>query len=229
MGSKVMRVDKEFKEYVESISKILKIKPSNVTKRIAEIRPINIQKPLGHGIDRLFGNDPFIHGRKKKRKGSVIDIPIIFVGIFIISLVLFFSYAIFDGMANADVLKDNNWSSAILDNGRLAYNVWDAGIVFIFFGLLIGSAISAYLLRSHPIFFVASLSVWVITFVIGAILSNTFALIAGSTPLLTTSSIMTNTVAVNTNYPYLVAISGAIIILALYLKRGRDENEISGY
>jgi len=67
MPSKVMRVDKEFKDYVDVVKEITGMKSdTEVTKRIAIVRPLGPQKPLGQSIDDLFVHFGFIPKRRGK-------------------------------------------------------------------------------------------------------------------------------------------------------------------
>lgn len=157
-------------------------------------------------------------------KGSITDLPVIIVGMFIISMSLFFSYYIFTAWnaAAAPLAVDNTALNITLTQADVAYSVWDASILFIAIAMVISSGISAYFLRTHPIFFIPTLIVWIISFVIAAIFSNIFAEFIGTSPLLAISTTLTNTVTVSTNYPILAAIFGIIIIIALYAKRRGD-------
>lgn len=65
--SRVMRVDKEFKEYIEGLQRSLGIPERELTRRIAKIRPINIQKPIGQALDDLFSREGIIRIKKRRR------------------------------------------------------------------------------------------------------------------------------------------------------------------
>lgn len=162
-------------------------------------------------------------------KGSSSDIPFIVVGVFILGIALFTSYAVMDNYS--DVMQpvlgnltaqgiNTTISNETIATGIETYDIWDSSIVFAVIMSIVATGISAFFLKTHPMFFILSLIIWVISFVIGAIFSNTFGEIASNAVFFPITAVLTNTVTLNLNQPILVAIIGAIIILALYAKRG---------
>lgn len=158
-------------------------------------------------------------------KATMTDIPFIILSVFIIGMSLFLGYALLDEVSKAEILTNNTVANKTINQAKFAYSVFDGAMLFLIIGFGLASGISAFFVRTHPIFFIFSFIVWLISFVIAAIFSNIFAELAATGPLLSISGILTNTVLVITNFPYIVALIGAIILIAMYAKRRSDKNE----
>lgn len=155
---------------------------------------------------------------------GISDILFIMLFIFVFGISLFFGYAILDVMSEQTILTNNTIANATINQGLVGFQVFDASILFLAVGMGIAAAISAFFIRTHPIFFIFSFTIWVLTFVVAAVFSNIFAEFAASAPLVNISLVLTNTVQVITNFPQLVALIGFLILIALYAK-GRFRNE----
>lgn len=67
MVSRVMRVPREFDEYIEGLSRALGIPPGEIMKRLAQLRPIEVKEPFGASVDRLFDRMGIVPMQKKKK------------------------------------------------------------------------------------------------------------------------------------------------------------------
>lgn len=64
--SKIARVSKEFDQYIEELSKQLNIPKVALTQKLAQMRPIRIEKPFGHSIDQIFINAGILPKQERK-------------------------------------------------------------------------------------------------------------------------------------------------------------------
>lgn len=158
-------------------------------------------------------------------KGSMTDLPFIVVLVFIIGISLMIAYSLNAELQTIDIFMNNSVANETIMSAQQAYETFDASMLFLIIALGISSAITAYFVKTHPVFFVASFIVWLISFVIAAMFSNVFAEIASSAPLLSASGILETTVLVATHFPHIIALFGAVIALALYGKRRSGDDQ----
>lgn len=151
---------------------------------------------------------------------SVLDV--IFVGIilFIFSISTLFAVFLMDEFGNNAAIKGSvaepvvNKTKAVL----FAFNDW---LPFIFAGLMIYVFTSAYFVRTHPVMFVFSLVIMGFFILMSGILSNMFTAFAAREEF---SGIINNygtMVGFWNNFPFILLITGAIVIVALYAKGSR--------
>jgi len=147
-------------------------------------------------------------------KGTVLDtvlLPILIFGMFV---GVVFGLTIMNGINETGMLSISipNFST-----------IMDYGIVFIFFGSLIAAIISAFMIRTHPIFFVISVIMLIIISVTFPVLSNVFMGFATNSQITTYSNQLPLTLNVFANLPIFLVITGILIIIALYSKPGGGE------
>ncbi|MHA1482676.1 MAG: hypothetical protein ACTSQA_04465 [Candidatus Heimdallarchaeaceae archaeon] len=113
-----------------------------------------------------------------QKKGDITDIPILLIVIFILALG-FFIYAfiipqIADGLMTAGVNNSEEGNTAILELELIGTELIQKGFFFLFAGLVIGTMISAFFVRTHPIFLFLYIIFLGITVVLGTYLGNAY-------------------------------------------------------
>lgn len=102
--------------------------------------------------------------------------------------------------------------------GRNTVASMDGIFAFIIGAMFVVSIITAFLLRSHPIFFIVSLIVLVIVILLSAIFSNIFTQISQTNDLVNETATYTIIPGVLDKLPLFILIFGAITIIVLYAK-----------
>lgn len=153
-------------------------------------------------------------------RGNVVDLVLVAVILVTAALAIFLAYIFLDQFYAADVISDNpvvtaQWETqqdtlAILANSFI--------IIFICFG--IASAIGAFFTETHPVFFIFSVFLLGVCVMIVALFADVFVELASSGVLLPVASEFVLMVDTISNLQNLSIIMGAIIIIALFAKRG---------
>lgn len=102
-------------------------------------------------------------------------------------MVKFFAFVIFlltifvvwNAFSGDSGIESNIWQGssvgpAIKNNAQVAFDNWDWITVLVYFGLHIGILVLAFLLRTHPVVYVAGIILIVILVMIAAPLSNAY-------------------------------------------------------
>jgi len=120
---------------------------------------------------------------KKKRSGRFfnkrgnIDIPIVILTLFVAVIILFFSSFFFDKFHDAvgitPAFNDSTTQGAMEDTQTALFNL-DNTIFFLFIAFIIFLIISAYLIRTSPIFMVVMIILLIIITMFSFIISNTY-------------------------------------------------------
>lgn len=151
-------------------------------------------------------------------KGNVTDV--IFIAIlafsFVVTCVL--CYTILDKFST-DTTGILNQTP--LDNAKQALNIMDYVLAGFLVGAIIFSSISAYFIRSSPVFFVFGVIVLVVAVYASAIISNLGYDIFNTAALTTAAAQYPISMNVIQYLPFYVVVMGAIILIAMF---GKGEN-----
>lgn len=116
--------------------------------------------------------------RKFGKRGDVTDILIFALILFTFAIILFtFTFIIpeiTDGLRSGGLNNTPEGSSAIDQLESFGSNGIQRGFFLIFVGLLISNLISAFLVRTHPIFLFLYIFVLILTVLIGTYLGNAY-------------------------------------------------------
>jgi hypothetical protein len=86
----------------------------------------------------------------------------------------------------------------------------------LFFGLLIGLMITAYLTPTHPIFFPVAIIMLIGLVVVSAIISNTYSAIANIDVLQTSNATLNIIGFIMDKFPIIIAVIGIIAMVILF-------------
>lgn len=116
-----------------------------------------------------------------KRGNVAIEVTFIVVVLFVIALVGLFSFQILDNMIpDLDEAIDNPNATAIYTNYHDRNPAWfDSAFLLMVILFWIGAMASAFFIDTHPVFFMVSVVLLIVTMVVGGFLANTYIEIAG--------------------------------------------------
>jgi len=154
----------------------------------------------------------------KNKRGNLVDLPYIIVLLFIFGFMLIIGHYFLTSLqtSSAGILDSN-----IIQKGIDTYSILDSATTLILIALIMGTAISAFFIESHPVFFTVMLFFLTVTVFVSAQFSNMFNAIATTVPLNASASELTTTLYVMRHMPKFVAIGGVIIAVALFSKISR--------
>ena len=147
-----------------------------------------------------------------------IVILVFIIAFFVLSLVM----TQFSSSTN-ETLSDST-SQYVITAGKNTFQVYDAGLVVLLFGAFASIIISAFFIKTHPVFFFVSLLVFVIVLMILPIFSNIAFDVANSTQIKDEANKYPLAVNIINNIGFYAMLAGAIILIVLYAKisTGKD-------
>ena len=157
------------------------------------------------------------------RKGSTYDLIVIAVLVLVGAIVLIVVgsvWAEFVAVANAiPIVGGNaNASAAIIDTSS-ALLLFDVLFIVYLMGLGLVSIILAYFVEAHPVMFVISFIVLIISVIVSALFTNIFIEFTTIDSLATSVASYPLTVTAMKALPGYIAIIGVLMLIALYKRR----------
>lgn len=154
----------------------------------------------------------------KNKRGNLVDLPYIIVLLFIFGfLILIGHYFLTNLLTTGGGLLDTN----IIQKGIDTYSILDSATTLILIALIMGTAISAFFIESHPVFFTVMLFFLTVTVFVSAQFTNMFNAIVTTAPLNASATTFTTTTYIMRHMPKFIAIGGVIISVALFSKLSR--------
>jgi len=168
----------------------------------------------------------FIQNLMKNKRGSLIDILYMIIGLFMLALTIilvFFALTkINDKIQETGTFT--NESEQIIQNFEDRYiNIFDIGFLVIMIALFISVIVTAFYIDVHPIFFGISVLLLISFLVISAILSNTFFDIVGNDLLSTEASQFIVIPFIMNHFVALIVIMSFIVLGVMYAKTRMGE------
>jgi low temperature requirement protein LtrA len=145
-------------------------------------------------------------------KGTIVDIIFIMIFLVIFAVVLIFSYYIYNQFIGKGLDDD------ILLKGKNALLIFNYGFLIIVLGAGGASIAGAFMLDSHPIFFIFTTFMFLIFIIIGVVLTNLFDQIITNELISTTAGDFNIIIAVLRNIPLLMTVWGILLSIVLYGK-----------
>lgn len=161
----------------------------------------------------------FLKERKLNKKGSLIDIIYIAVGL------TFFSIIVLIGLNIAQGFEDNfdaspmatNQSKDIVDSTIVKYtNTIDNTFLFLTILMSLGVLILAALVRIHPIFIPIYFIGWILVIFLTGIFSNIYQAMAADANLAVTANELTFISGIMTTLPIIIGVIGIILMVVMY-------------
>jgi hypothetical protein len=165
------------------------------------------------GIARGDGRPP------EQMKGSVEDIVIIGVVIFVLAIAALISYTVLAAFGSMPVIAANPTALNTVVAGLSAIALLGNSVIFLTVAFGLAAVISAFYTDTHPVFFVFSLMSFSICIMVISIFSQIFIDIANNSAFLPIAGNFYQMIQVITNFPIIGVMLGALILIALYTKR----------
>ena len=158
--------------------------------------------------------------KHKHMRGSILDLIPITLMIFIMAIFGVFGYFILTSFANSPL--NETAAAPFIVQGQNTLKVFDQAFLFLTFMIILGTAIAAFFVRTHPVFFIVGLILTVIMVFIGAILTNIFYELVSSPALTSSAEAMSGMTQLILYLPTIILVAALLIFVALYAK-GRSE------
>ena len=160
-------------------------------------------------------------GFRKNKKGFLGDIVYIGIFMFVFAVMILVGYLMLTNINTNFQASDDISTQAktMLNTQETRYtNVWDGIFAFIFIGLSIAAIISAFLIDTHPIFFILSL-LFIAFFIIAfAILANAYYTLESADAFIGFAEDFVAMHYIMNHLAHYIVIEGFLISLALYAK-----------
>ena len=154
-------------------------------------------------------------------RGSIMDIFTIIAVLFIFTFSMLIGSAMLTQAGeNFDTIDDDygDITTYYFAKGQTSFNIMDTLTIFIFFGLGIAMLVSAFFIKTHPIFFVVSLILLTFVLLFSAVISNSYQEMGESDALSVEANKYTLTSTVMNNLPTLVLILSALVLIVMFGK-----------
>lgn len=161
-------------------------------------------------------------------RGSLLDIIfIVFIAMFLFTVVVvtfMFSSVVNDRLQTLDVMTPEAKNALNVGVGSML--IWDQALFLLIAGLMLASIISAAFLRTHPVFFIASIIALILFIIIGAHITNFYLEILGYEPIADYSNQFPIMIKFFQNIPMIILGFSVVVIIVMYAFGGRNENYI---
>jgi hypothetical protein len=139
-------------------------------------------------------------------KGTILDFLVIGIALLLMSIsILFGSTMLREYATMFNATNPPNTSMEIIQSGQTTMRAFDSLFVLLTFGMMLATVISAFFVRTHPVFFVLSLLLMLLVLPMMAIFSNIFEEFATHQDLLQAAS----------DYPLMQSIWGSLPTITL--------------
>ena len=155
----------------------------------------------------------------KNKKGSIIDVIFIAVTLFVFIIAALIGYQILDDWQNTGNTENPDFIAFEQDMKDRYPKIFDNLFIFILIGLEFAAIIGAFLIDSHPVFFIASLFILVVLGVITPHLGAAYTDFAGTDDYSNYSAQFVMSKYIMEHFPFFIVIlCGFPILIALYAK-----------
>lgn len=145
---------------------------------------------------------------------DVILIPIVFG---LVMIPVYIGWTVIDEVDTA-INSDYPIVTSYIDDGKTGLSVFNSMMIFIVSSIGIGAIILAARVRAHPAAIPLALIVLAIFVVITAMMANAYWDIQNAPQFSTVANQMDQFVKVNNQLPLIVAVFGALVLIALFSK-----------
>lgn len=151
-------------------------------------------------------------------KGTVIDILTIGIFLFVFFVIVIFSSFILTSTSNTINAGDTGFNTTLMDQANSALGVFNYGFLLLFFGLSAAAILGAYLIDTHPAFFIVSFVLWLFLILLSTVFTDMAFAIAQQAELQATVNNFNIMVLIMLNLPTEMLIIGAVIMIVLFGK-----------
>lgn len=148
---------------------------------------------------------------------DLIVVVVILAVFFVATLV---GFRVYNAMSGEEFWTKTQAGSTAKESVQRTFTIADYGAAMLLVGAMLAMIISAFFIKTHPVFFVFSFIILIIIVAIMPILSNAFMEFATSDQFSTEAESMTISTRTVGNFPILVVVFGCILLIVLYAKWG---------
>jgi len=156
----------------------------------------------------------------KTKRGDMFDLLFMMVALLVISVFLLFSHMIAGQIQLGFLNNSDSINTTFTGNTQGILEKFDLGMGFIVFGLIAFIIISGFFIRTHPIFFIGSIIMFIMFVFISSTITNTFDKIIEADNVTDSADSFPITVGLMRNMPVLITVVGLLFIIVLYAKFG---------
>ncbi len=157
------------------------------------------------------------------KKANILDIPLAGILMFVAAIVFVIAFMtmseINDSLNESGEFSDDSMS-IIQHQVDIFPGIWDKGWLFVLVGLGIFTWISAFFIRSHPVFFIFGFFLIVVYTLVFGLMSNTYAEVMANPLLAPFANEFPLTKFVIGWYPIVMAVISMITAVLTYSKGG---------
>ena len=153
-------------------------------------------------------------------KGSILDLPFVVAALMLLGVSIFVSYTILYEIDADGTFDLWNESADVIDEGVAAMSLFDSGFVLIAIGLGLSVILTAFMINTHPVFFVLSWIMLVMMIFISAMLTNAFDKFATSTMMAGALGNFPILTEFFRNMPLFCLIIGSLVAIVMYARGG---------
>jgi len=166
--------------------------------------------------------------RNKNKRANIIDIFVIAVFIFALSISFLFGKLILDEFTDQlggenDTLLSNKSKEFINYNNDAYIPVFESIFVFVMAGLFIATLISAFFIRSHPVFFIIAIVLMGLFIFVNTIIGEVYDTVSKTSGVASTADSFNVLNFVMDQFPFFMIIFGIIVAIVLYSKISSED------
>ena len=162
---------------------------------------------------------------KNNKQGSMLDMTLVLVALFIFAFVTVLMFNVYDRYTTGlttDPTINNTVSDHIESQTLATFGTLDFVYAFLLILFTVLTVVSAFAVRSYPVFFVINIVMLVVLVIIGAVMGNVYSeLEAGNTYF--EDSSFTIIPFVMQHFPTLLLVVGGLLSVAMYAKSRWDD------
>jgi len=159
------------------------------------------------------------------KKGSMLDMTLVIVALFVfafVTVLMFNVYARYTDGINDMEAFNNTVAQHVQSQTELTFETLDFVYAFLLILFTILTVVSAFALRSYPVFFVINIVMLVVLVLVGAVMGNVYSDLEGGNTYFDDNS-FTIIPYVMQHFPTLLLVVGGLLSVAMYAKSRWDD------
>ena len=160
------------------------------------------------------------------KRGSMLDLTMILVSLFLFAFITVMMYNVYGQYTdNVNEMEQfqNNYTIHVQSQTDATFSTLDFVYAFLLILFAVLAVVSAFVIRSHPIFFVVNIVMLVVLVIIGAVMANVYSDLEGETGTYFNDDNFNIIPFVMQHFPTLLLVVGALLSVAMYAKSRWDE------
>ncbi len=154
------------------------------------------------------------------KRGGMADLIFIIIILFALAACTLVGSLVYSSWKSesADIINTSPTAQAITDKGSEVMSIMDYVFLLVLVGLTISTLLLAFMIRTHPVLFFASLFMLAIAILIAAQFSNIYEEFIADGEVSSTAADYTITTYVMSHLPTVILIIGCMVLIFLFVK-----------